>query len=440
MVLALVALASIAPAAAQLGSATNDPVYTQGLQWGLDTVGAPAAWATARGAGITIAIVDSGIDLNHEDLSSKIVGNISCIGTAGNPAKCTGSGQDDNGHGTHVAGVAAAVTGNGRGVAGVAPDAQLLAVRVLSDDAPGDAKGTASGTAGDVAAGIRWAADHGADIINLSLGGGNEVGTILTGCAFCDAIDYAWQKGAIAVIAAGNDSVLPTGFGDEPAVIVTATTRNDDRASYSNSTAGILRSARWAVAAPGGEGESNPADCATGGRPQGILSTYWIDSTHSNEYACLAGTSMAAPFVSGALALLRSQGLTPTEAVNRLLSTARDLGPSGRDSSFGAGRIDIVSAVGPPGAAPATTTSAPPVTAGAVTTLPPTTTLPPSTEVPDSSTISPTDTVDGELASGTAATSDGPSAPLVAIAVALLMASAAGTAAGAWQLRASEPD
>ncbi|MDQ2648671.1 MAG: S8 family serine peptidase [Actinomycetota bacterium] len=425
-------VATIAPVAAQNGTAANDPVYEQGLQWGLDAVGAPAAWATARGADTTIAVIDSGIDLQHEDLAPKIVGHVSCIGAAGDPAKCRGSGQDDNGHGTHVAGIAAAVTGNGRGIAGVAPDAKLLAVRVLANDCNGETC-TASGTAGDVAAGIRWAVDNGADVINLSLGGGSNLG-ILTGCAFCDAINYAWGKGVVAVIAAGNDSMLPSGFGDEPAVIVTATTKDDGRASYSASSSGILRSARWPVAAPGGEGETNPADCATGGSPKGVLSTYWI-AGHANEYACLAGTSMAAPFVSGAVALLRSQGLSPQQAVDRLLTTARDLGGPGRDSFYGEGRIDVATAVGPPGTVAPSTTATTPVTSGAAVTVAeapatlapapetstePTATVPTAGE-PQEFSVSPVDEQE-------------PSETLVALAVALLMAAAAGTGGAAWSL------
>jgi subtilisin family serine protease len=436
LALAIGALVSIGPAAAQLDASADDPVYEQGLQWGLDTIGAPVAWATTKGGGTTIAIVDSGIDLQHEDLAGKIVGNISCIGAGGDPGKCKGSGQDDNGHGTHVAGIAAAITNNSRGVAGVAPDAQLLAVRVLANDPQGCTGGgcTASGTAGDVAAGIRWAADHGATVINLSLGGGAEIG-VLSGCAFCDAINYAWGKGAIAVIAAGNDSVLPAGFGDEPAVIVTATTRDDGRASYSASSSGILRSARWPVAAPGGEGESAKEDCATGGHPKGILSTYWI-SGHANEYACLAGTSMAAPFVSGTLALLRSQGLSPQASVDRLLATARDLGNPGRDSFYGAGRIDVAAAVGPPGpAAPTTAVPTPPVTSAAAggTTSSVDTSVPP-TAVPTEPTATVPTQGEPQEFSSEPITSREPGEALVALAVALVVASGAGTAAAAWTL------
>ncbi|MDP1819947.1 MAG: S8 family serine peptidase [Acidimicrobiales bacterium] len=436
LALALMMLVGTVPApGAQGADEANDPVFTQGLQWGLERIGAPQAWAASRGAGITIAVIDSGLDLTHEDLADKIVDSTSCVGTSGDPGRCTGSAQDDNGHGTHVAGIAAAATDNDRGIAGVAPDAQLLAVRVLVNECS-DSGCTAAGTSGDVAAGIRWATDHGADVINLSLGGGTLQGTL--GCAFCEAINYAWSQGVIAVIAAGNDSLLPSGFGDEPAIVVTATTREDERASYSNSTSGILRAARWPLAAPGGEGETDPADCATGGRPKGILSTYWI-SGHRDEYACLAGTSMAAPHVSGALALLRSQGLTPEAAVDRLLSTAKDLGAGGRDPAFGMGRIDIGRAAGP-GPAPATTT--PPVdtstTAAPGTTTPGTTppdTAPTTVVVPDTS--APANRLPGtEQAAqfGVDEEDEDPSPWLLGIAVALLSAAGVATVSVAWRL------
>ena len=321
----VIGLLALAGPTAQSRPTVDDPVFAQGLQWGLDRIGAPDAWAQATGRGVTIAVVDSGVDLQHQDLRDKVVGQISCIGANGDPRACTGSAQDDNGHGTHVSGIALATTDNGLGIAGVAPDARLLAVRVLANDC--SASGcTASGTAGDVSAGIRWAVDHGADVINLSLGGGSLQSAL--GCSFCDAIDYAWSKGAIAVVAAGNDSVLPSGFGDEPAVIVTATTRDDERASYSNASSGLIRVARWPVAAPGGEAETDPSDCGTGGTPKGVLSTYW-SAGHSNGYACLAGTSMAAPHVSGALAVLLSTGLSAQAAIDRLTATATDLGAPG---------------------------------------------------------------------------------------------------------------
>jgi subtilisin family serine protease len=414
--------------------AANDPVFEQGLQWGLERIGAASGWARGGGEGVTIAVVDSGIDLQHEDLSSKLSGQVSCIGSGGDSARCTGSAQDDNGHGTHVSGIALAATDNGRGIAGVAPNARLLAVRVLANDC--DSTGcTASGTAADVSAGIRWAVDHGADVVNLSLGGGTLQSAL--GCAFCDAIDYAWSKGAISVIAAGNDSVLPSGFGDEPAVIVTATTRDDQHASYSNASSGIMRMARWPVAAPGGEAETNPADCGTGGAPKGVLSTYWAAGQH-NQYACLAGTSMAAPHVSGALAVLLGTGLAPQAAIDRLLATATDLGPAGRDSTFGYGRIDVARAVGP---APAPTT-APPTTGAPSTTSPPAVTTAPPTTAPATATTAPppappVTTPDTSAAApfdaGPTGQPDDPPGWLIALAVAAVLASGAATTSTAWR-------
>jgi subtilisin family serine protease len=414
------------------GSTPNDPVFEQGLQWSLQRIGAPGAWARGTGEGVTIAVVDSGVDLGHEDLASKVDGDVSCIGAGDPGGRCTGSGRDDNGHGTHVAGIALAATGNGRGVAGVAPDARLLAVRVLANTCEGDGTCTATGTADDVAAGIRWAADHGADVINLSLGGGTLQGVL--GCAFCDAVEYAWGKGAIPVIAAGNDSALPAGFGDEHALVVTATTRADARASYSNASSGLLRGARWPVSAPGGEAETDADDCATGGTPKGVLSTYWV-AGQDDAYACQAGTSMAAPHVSGALAVLRSTGLSPQAAVDRLLATAQDLGPPGRDDEFGVGRIDLGRAVGTAPGGTSTTASIP----GTTTTEGPTTSTSPSTTEGGGTTTSAPPVALPEVSGPAPFTPDGGSAEdlpagLVAAAIAAAVASGAGTAASAWHL------
>lgn len=414
----------------------DDPVFEQGLQWGLERINAPEAWRVGTGDGITIAIIDSGVDLEHEDLASKVVAQVSCIGADGDSGACRGSAQDDNGHGSHVAGIALAATDNGRGIAGVAPDADLMAVRVLANTCDGN-DCSATGSSEDVAAGIRWAADHGADVINLSLGGGTLQGVL--GCAFCDAVEYAWSVGAIPVIAAGNDSVLPAGFGDEHAVIVTATSRTDQRASYSNASSGLLRDARWPTSAPGGEAETAASDCATGGHPKGILSTYWV-SGHHDEYACLAGTSMATPHVAGALAVLRSTGRTPQQAVDRLLATADDLGPPGRDAEFGVGRIDLGRAVG---AAPGNSTTS--TTGGPATTAPVTSTSgAPATSAPGETTTAPqvsiptTEQAAPFTPGGSPASTDDPPAWLVALAVGALLASAAATAATAWHLAETE--
>lgn len=436
VVVGLAVLGASLPAGAG-GSMPDDPVFQQGLQWSLQRIGAPGAWARGTGEGVTIAVVDSGVDLGHEDLEPQLAGHVSCIGAAGSAKACEGSGQDDDGHGTHVAGIALAATGNGRGIAGVAPDARLLAVRVLAHDCSGD-ECTATGSADDVAAGVRWAVDHGADVINLSLGGGTIQGVL--GCAFCDAVEYAWARGAIPVIAAGNDSALPSGFSDEHAVVVTATTRADSRASYSNASSGLLRAARWPVSAPGGEAETDPGDCATGGTPKGVLSTYWV-SGQRDAYACQAGTSMAAPHVSGALAVLLSRGLAPQAAVERLLATAQDLGPPGRDDQFGFGRIDLGRAVGTAPGGTSTTSSIP----GTTSTAPSSSTSGPSTTVPDGATTS-VPPVELPEVSGPAPFADDRGsedrdlpAGLVAVAIAAVVASGALTTAGAWSLAGRRP-
>jgi subtilisin family serine protease len=429
----LAPMAGPAPAGAQGG---DDPVRAQGLQWPLDRIGAEAAWGRARGKGITIAVVDSGVDLDHEDLQAQIVGHVSCIGADGDPRRCQGSGQDDNGHGTHVAGIAAAASGNGRGIAGVAPDARILAVRVLADSCGGEGC-QAEGTAADVAAGIRWAVANGADVINLSLGGGAIQSAL--GCAFCDAIEEAWAEGVVSVVAAGNDAILPAGFGSTPAVVVTATTRDDTRATYSNRNDSVLQDARWPVAAPGGEAESDPADCGTGGTPKGVLSTYLGDGP--GGYACLAGTSMAAPHVTGGLALLRSTGLGPEASIDRLLGTAVDLGSPGRDNTYGWGRIDLARALdrlsatssGGSGVDPAPVTTAPPTTGASSTTVPQpgATTTVPVVAVPEPQVAAPF--TPGDPAGPGSGASQEPAGWLVGAAVAALVAAAAGTSATAWR-------
>ena len=297
LVVAFAALSCVAAAPAAAVE-VDDQAFVQHLQWGLEKIGAPRAWGVATGDGETIAIVDNGIDVEHEDLKGKIVRTVSCIESGGDPAECHGKGVDDHGHGTHVAGIAAATTNNRVGVASVAPGADLMSVKVLQRTCGLTGPCDATGTSDDVSAGIRWAADHGADVINLSLG--NKTSAVL-GPDFTDALRYAWSKGAVPVVAAGNEFVLSPLFSDVPAILVSATTRDDEQASYSNG----VGDAMWAMAAPGGDGEDTSRTCRTGGHPSGILSTYWQEG-ETNQYACLAGTSMAAPHVAGAFALMRS--------------------------------------------------------------------------------------------------------------------------------------
>jgi subtilisin family serine protease len=410
----LLAAILVPSAAAQDEGTTSDPGRSR--QWALDRIGADEAWRVATGEGTTIAIVDSGIDVGHPDLRDKIAGTTDCVGQDDAPGGCLdGAGADDAGHGTHVAGISAAATDNREGIAGVAPAARLLAVRVLANSCPPDADPgsgacEAEGTESDVAEGIRWAADHGADVINLSLGSVTQA-VVGPGRVFADALAYAWDRGAIPVLVAGNDLLLPGSVVDVPAVVVSATARDDSRASYSSGVGNV----RWAVAAPGGE--SDDASSCEAATPNGILSTFFRpapDGSGTSGYACVAGTSMAAPHVTGALAVLRSAGLAPEDAVERLLATATDLGPAGPDSTFGAGRIDLAAAVaglaptgqpiGPAGStvpagtdATTATTAAPTTTGGpseASTTAPTPTTVAPG----PGETTPPVQTDDEQLA------------------------------------------
>lgn len=289
------------------------------MQWGLLQVGAPAAWASSTGAGITVGVVDSGIDASHEDLAGKVVDGADCVGSNGNPAACVPGGTTDVvGHGTHVAGIIAALTNNGIGVASMAPDAHLVSAQAVGSDG--------SGTDADVGAAIRWVVDHGANVVNLSLG--SERTRVTFGPGFSSAVEYAWSHGAVPVVAAGNAGQTPT-YGSLHMIVVAATTPTGQLAPYSNR----VDNAMWGVAAPGGASDGNPYD--------DIVSTY-----PNNTYATIAGSSMAAAHVSGAVALLRAKGFSANDAVQRLLTTAVAC------DGCGSGRIDAAAAVGV-GAAPA---------------------------------------------------------------------------------------
>ena len=299
----LCALLSVGLVATSAG-ASRDASFDR--QWGLAKIGAPQAWAHSTGQGIRVGIVDTGVDLNHEDLAGRVVESTSCVGAAGDPAKCKGSAQDDQGHGTHVAGIIAANRDNDLGIAGVAPDAQLVVAKALS--------AAGAGTEEDINAGIKWVVDHGAKVVNLSLGDPNFVFTSLLGTGMREGIEYAWSKGAVPVVASGNSNLLGLGLGSSNygslnAIVVGATGHDDKVASYSSP----IGSAKWGILAPGGSGDGNP--------DHDIYSTFW-KSGQPNAYAALAGTSMAAPHVAGAVALLLSQGLTPQQAVERLIGTS----------------------------------------------------------------------------------------------------------------------
>ena len=279
-----------------------DPGRAQ--QWGLDAIGTTAAWGVTRGAGVVVAVVDTGV-AGAPDLGGRVLPGWNAIARSDDAA-------DDNGHGTHVAGTVAEVEGNGLAESGVAPEASILPVKVLDS--------TGSGSDVDVAAGIVWAADHGARIVNLSLGGG-ESSTVLA-----DGVSYARGKGVLIVAAAGNDG----GAVGVPArlagvLAVGAIDVNQVRAPFSAGGRALD------LVAPG----------------VGILQQT-LDGAGGYADRSWSGTSMASPHVAGVAALALAAGRATTAVgVARLLTrTARDLGPPGRDPAYGAGLVRADAALG----------------------------------------------------------------------------------------------
>lgn len=313
-----------------------DPSREVSEQWNLDLIGAPDAWATSRGDGVTIAVVDGGVDSRHPDLRGRIVGAIDCVGADGDPDRCREGGDTDtDGHGTHVAGIAVATEGNRSGIAGVAPEAVLLAVRALSPRSCPRRPCGSTGPAADVAAGVRWAVERGADVVNLSIGAaaGPERDELL------DAVAEAWEAGVV-VVAAGPSDAGGEPLGGAPVVVVTAVDADQVVAGYARGVDG----ARWALAAPGGSARAPTGDGCRG--DEAIESTLPVPGGETDATGCLAGTSMAAPHVSGALALLLADGHGPEEAIEMVLTTASDLGTHGDDATYGAGLLDVAAAVG----------------------------------------------------------------------------------------------
>ena len=306
-------------------TASNDTYRRQ--QWALDALRAESVWAFSKGGTakqskktratkrVTVAVVDTGVATDHPDLAGNIVAGYDVIDPKTAP-------YDENGHGTHVAGIIAAVANNKRGVAGLAPQAAIMPVRVL------DRSG--SGATDDVARGVTWAADRGAKVINLSLSGSQS------DAALQQAVAYAQKKGAVVVAAAGNEgtrtqcALLILNCG--PAVqypaaypgVIGVGSIDSSRGRSSFSSVGS-----WVdVAAPGGS----------------ILST--VPRTNrigcgTSTYCTISGTSMAAPYVSATAALARANpSWTASRTAAYIESSATDLGPKGRDTQFGAGLVN----------------------------------------------------------------------------------------------------
>jgi subtilisin family serine protease len=333
----------LAPAAL----ASNDPLFSK--QWGPQQVRAPQAWPTSNGAGTTIGIVDSGVDLGHPDLNAKLVPGATFLDCGANSC---GNGDWESGpaarsasksrHGTHVAGIAAASTDNGIGIAGTAPGAQIQPVKVLDEE---------GGSFEDIAAGVRWSTDHGADVINLSLGALPGVqALVITGMItdLQEAITYARSQGVVVVAAAGNDfaSICGSPGFDAGALCVASTDKREARSSFSNFA---FNPSLDAVSGPGG---SLAPICG-----EDIVSTVPVGTGASaacgygTDYDEMAGTSMASPHVAGVASLLAAQGRDDQRIVDVLKATARKPGTDQRgvyDPSYGYGIVDAQAAVAAP--------------------------------------------------------------------------------------------
>jgi len=354
---AALALALAAAPAASAQSAPNDEYF--GLQWGQQQINTPEAWPTSTGAGQTIAVVDSGVDLGHADLAGKITGGATFTGCA---ERANGCGNGDwqsapeagppSPHGTHVAGISAATTNNGIGVAGTAPDANLLAVKVLTED---------GGSFEEIAAGIRWSADNGADVINLSLGALPGVqALVITGLIteVQEAITYARSKGVVVVAAAGNDfaSICGTPSSDEGALCVASTDIREQRSAFSNFP---VKQDLDTVAAPGGSAFLACSEDIISTVPLAAEDGFCETEEGTPGYDFYAGTSMATPHVAGVAALLTAQGRNDVDTVDILKRTARTPPANTRGTYtpvYGFGIVDAQAAVAEPGAAAPTAT------------------------------------------------------------------------------------
>ncbi len=297
----------------------NDPKYK--YQWHLQQIHSKETWKAAQGDGVIVAVIDTGVARVPDLAQTEIVPGWNFVNN-------TADATDDHGHGTHVAGTIAQSTHNGIGVAGVAFRAKIMPIKVLS------ARG--SGSVSGIAEGIRWAADHGAKVINMSLGGP------MASSVLAKAVTYAHDKGVTVVCAAGNDGRGKVSYpAAYPHAIAVAATQYDETTTfYSN----------WGkeidIAAPGG---NTRVDQNGDGMNDGVLqNTVVPGDTSRNDYLLFMGTSMASPHVAGVAALIVSQGVTNPDAVEKVLKdTARAPKNPPKDSAnrYGAGIVDAQAAV-----------------------------------------------------------------------------------------------
>jgi serine protease len=341
----------------------NDAYFA--YQWHLHKIQMQQAWDQSTGAGVTVAVVDSGVAYETyggyqqaPDLAgTTFVPGYDFINNDDHP-------NDDNSHGTHVAGTIAQTTNNNLGVAGIAFGARIMPVKVL------DASG--AGSAWQAAQGVQWAVDHGADVINLSLGSSSSSSVEQS------AVRYAYDHGVTMVASAGNDGTSSVGYpAAYDVVIAVGAVRYDETlASYSDHGPALD------IVAPGGDTQ---IDQNGDGYGDGILQQTFNPVTHDPadfHYYFFHGTSMAAPHVAGATALLIANGIatTPDEVRSALESTAKDLGQPGRDNIYGHGLIQVAGALAWDGGSPGQPTPPPTRPTPTFTPAP----LPGATPTPDS--------------------------------------------------------
>lgn len=284
----------------------NDPHYTK--QWNLRSINVEAAWSETKGSGMTVAVIDTGVSRVPDLKDTKFAKGYDFVNDKE-------EADDDNGHGTHVAGTIAQSTNNGYGVAGIAYEASIMPLKVLS--------GSGGGTVADISEAIKFAADNGADVINMSLGGGGASELMQ------EAVDYAYSKGVVIVAAAGNENRNSSSYPARyPHVIsVAATGPAGEKAPYSNFGAGVD------ISAPGGS-------------ETGKILQETIDyQTGEPVFAEYQGTSMASPHVAAVAALVKASGVENPDEIETVLTKSARVVTEDPLNHFGAGHLDAAAAV-----------------------------------------------------------------------------------------------
>ncbi len=315
-----VSAGSAAPApGTRTDGAPNDPLWEK--QWNMRMVGAQNAWKRTTGQGIVVAVIDTGVNFEdddhchrHKDLSgTKFAPGYDFVNQDDHP-------NDDHGHGTHVSGTIAETTNNGEGAVGLAPGAVIMPLKVLDE--------YGSGTSAAIADAVRFAADNGAKVINMSLGGSSPDAVMRRAC------EYAHKKDVLIICAAGNSGGGPVGYpaGFPECVAVSSVGPGGELAPYSSIGKQV------AIAAPGGD-QSQGYDA---GIVQNV-SAFTESGTWDDRYVAVQGTSMASPHVAAAAALIMSRGVKDAEQVKQLLQ--RSAAPKKPSEKYGAGVLNAAKGV-----------------------------------------------------------------------------------------------